>query len=431
MKKMTKEKSGNWKSKKPHWKHKHPSIWKPQVNNTECPVRPIVYDRVPTYGPDYWDIGYTYTFADKYRGVVDFLVLTQDKIARMPLDYIPGFRQKAISNFGGLNDEQLAIVEETLTAFLEVYLESQAVLQSVYEKAIDQSKTNMKNNGLSIQQASLTSLRQRRTQMIQDGTVMFDHIQFRGFEAAVDTGIHNTRLPATREADNALILYMRYIENNSDRLTGLQLDRLQLISNSLKMTIPKSVTPEQCTELKAIIDDLLKPYFESATPSIPWDSQDPQDTNNFRTHIFTRDLELETLSSQMLLDAYGDAVKQQDAIKKTTTIPELIAVRRQIIYQARKQNDDIETRSIVGNLTNSYIASINLKVEAKYTVAFAASDYSYDHGQEFAKFSKQDQDKVMETLLNYLPIDVVLSDRKQMEDYIQTEALESNKKYKR
>ncbi|KAL7315004.1 hypothetical protein PS15m_006513 [Mucor circinelloides] len=310
--------------------------WRPQVNSTDCPERPTVHDRVPVYGPDYWDPEYVYTFADKYCGMVDFLVLSQDKIAVMPFDYVPSFRQKAISNVDDLDDSQLAIVDQTITAFLDVYLECQAVLQSVNEQIIDQFETYMKTYGPTIQQVPLTTLSQMRTQLIQNGTVGFDHIQFRGFEAAVDTEIHNTRLPETKEAGHALILYMRYIENNSDRLTGMQLDRLQFVSNSLKLTIPKSVTPEQRTELKAIIDDLLKPYFESATPSIAWDSQDPQETNKFRTFVFSRDPELETISSQVLTSAYGILVNQYDAIKKANTIPELLGVRRQIISQAKK-----------------------------------------------------------------------------------------------
>ncbi|KAL9557751.1 hypothetical protein MBANPS3_001221 [Mucor bainieri] len=424
------EKDGSWGSKKKHRKHKHPPIWKPQVNNTDCPDRPTVHDRVPTYGPDYWDPDYIYTFADKYRGMVDFFVLSQDKLAVMPLDYVPSFRQKAISNFDNLDDDQLAIVDQTITAFLNVYLESQVVLQSVYEQIIDQFETYMKTYSPSIQRASLTTLSQMRKQVIQNGTIGFDHIQFRGFAAAVDTEIRNTRLLETREADHALILYMRYIENNSDRLTGLQLDRLQFIANSLKMTIPKSVTPEQRTELKAIIDDLLKPYFESATPSIAWDSQEPQETNKFRSRIFSRDPELEEMSSQMLVDTYGVAVKQQNAIRRARTIPELLAVRRQIITQASKQHDDMETRSIMSNMANSYIASVNPRLEAKYTVAFTASDYFYDHGQEFASLSEQDQDKLVESILNSLPIDVVASDRKQVENYIQSEALKSKQRYR-
>lgn len=425
------EENDSWYSKKKHRKHKHPPLWKPQVNNTECPDRPTVHDRVPTYGPDYWDPDYVYTFADKYRGMVDFFVLSQDKIAVMPLEYVPSFRQKAISNFDNLSDDQLAIVDQTMTAFLNVYLESQAILQSTYEQIIDQFESYMKTYSSSIRQISLTALSQMRTQVIQNGTVGFDHIQFRGFEESVDTEIHNTRLPETQEADHALILYMRYIENNSDRLTGLQLDRLQFISNSLKMTIPKSVTPEQRTELKAIIDDLLKPYFESATPSIAWDSQEPQETNKFRSRIFSRDPELETMSSHMLVDTYSNAVKQRGAIKGAKTIPELMAVRRQIIVQASKQYDDIETRSIMGNMANSYIASINPQLEAKYTVAFTASDYFYDHGQEFASLSEQDQAKVIESILNYLPIDVVASDRKQVKEYIQSEALKAKQRYRK
>lgn len=424
------EENSNWKKKKKHWKHKHMPAWRPQVNSTDCPERPTVHDRVPVYGPDYWDPEYVYTFADKYRGMVDFLVLSQDKIAVMPFDYVPSFRQKAISNFDDLDESQLAIVDQTITAFLDVYLESQAVLQSVYEQIIDQFETYMKAYGPTIQQVPLATLSQMRAQVIQNGTVGFDHIQFRGFEAAVDTEIHNTRLPETKEADHALILYMRYIENNSDRLTGMQLDRLQFVSNSLKMTIPKSVTPEQRTELKAIIDDLLKPYFESATPSIAWDSQDPQETNKSRTFVFSRDPELETISSQVLTSAYGILVNQHDAIKKANTIPELQEVRRQIISQAKKQHDDVETRSVMGSLANSYIASVKPQLEAKYTVAFTANDYFNDHSQEFASLSEQDQYEILESILNYLPIDVVVSDRKQVEDYIRSEALKVKQRYR-
>ncbi|KAK4519837.1 uncharacterized protein ATC70_010080 [Mucor velutinosus] len=76
------------------------------------------------------------------------------------------------------------------------------------------------------------------------------------------------------------------------------------------MTITQSVTPEQRTELKAIINDALKPYFESATPSFAWDSQGPQET------------------SKMLVNPYGIAAKQQEAIRRAKAVPDLMVVRR-------------------------------------------------------------------------------------------------------
>ncbi|KAK4519836.1 uncharacterized protein ATC70_010079 [Mucor velutinosus] len=138
-------------------------LWKPQVSNTERPDRSTIHDRVPTYRPDYWYPEYVYTFADKYRGMVGFFALSQDKIAMLPLEYVPNFRQKAISNFDNLDANQLAIVDQTMTAFLNVYLESQAILQSSYERIIDQFESYMKTYSQNIQQASLTTLTQMRT----------------------------------------------------------------------------------------------------------------------------------------------------------------------------------------------------------------------------------------------------------------------------
>ncbi|GAN08992.1 hypothetical protein MAM1_0236d08512 [Mucor ambiguus] len=120
------------------------------------------------------------------------------------------------------------------------------------------------------------------------------------------------------------------------------------------------------------------------------------------------------------------AVKQQNAIRKAKTVLGPMAMCRQIISKASKQHDGIETQSIMGNMANSYLASVNPQLEAKYT----AKDYFYNRGQKFASLSEQDQDKVMESILNYLLIDVVASDRKQLEDYIQFEALKSKQRYR-
>lgn len=98
---------------------------------------------------------------------------------------------------------------------------------------------------------------------------------------------------------------------------------MQFISDSLKLTIPKLVTPKQRTELKAIIDNLLKPYFESATPSAAWKNQD---TNRFRSRTFSRDSELKYIFSANIQDVYAIA-----------TIKELISLKNQIIYQASKK----------------------------------------------------------------------------------------------
>lgn len=182
--------------------------------------------------------------------------------------------------------------------------------------------------------------------MIQKDTIGFDHNQFRGYEAIVDTEILNLYLPETQVVDRALVLYLRYIENNSDRLVGVPQDRLQFISDSLKLTIPKLVTPKQRTELKAIIDNLLKPYFESATPSVAWKNQYYKDTNRFRPRIFSRDSELKSISARNVQDIYAIA-----AIKK------LISLKNRIIYQAskkKKKKNDARTRSIMGNIVNSY-----------------------------------------------------------------------------
>lgn len=60
-----------------------------------------------------------------------------------------------------------------------------------------------------------------RNQVIQKDTIGFNYIQFRGYEAIIDTEILNLCLPETQVADRALVLYLRCIENNSDRLVGV------------------------------------------------------------------------------------------------------------------------------------------------------------------------------------------------------------------
>ncbi|GAA5817610.1 hypothetical protein MFLAVUS_011158 [Mucor flavus] len=395
--------------------------------------------------PDPWDPTFAFQFEAHMDEMNDFFVRKQDQIITMPDTYIPDFSAKLIKNFRSINDQQYAKIKKMIDSNLKKYrntscgstrekrdvipIPPEKYVASLYEKSLDSLENYFIENKALIQDYSLSDIQALREKLIVENTANFCYLQRRTYESILDMLLYRIRPTNKVTADKALVNIIRFIENNKDRYNGISADSVDFISTSLKMTIPSNVTAEQRQELIQIIEDVLKPFYSTATASEPVDQRDPQPANKFRSRIFSRDEALENIFNAHIQNLYNKANDKLNDIRSAKTLDEIAQIRADIVNSVGKDNNNEYTHWVSKVYLDSFIASIRPFDYTTDNLAFEVYDYFNENGRAFAGLSKEAGSESRSKLQEKLPMDGTDKEREDIRQFVESESSKAKSLY--